>query len=366
MSINRNFKWLAGGIVGMSLLAGGCGLPEESGAQVASETPVVAGDLRVSLSVGRTAFRASEEVAVTVTLTNVGTQEARLLKWYLPGSQDVEEVFQVLRDGEEVEYIGPHYKRPAPTAGEYLTLAPGESFSGSVTLSGMYDLSESGSYTLRYAPAPDHAHGVRLQRVGQLLSDDLTLWIDGRPSGHPEVEAQGTVTAAALSTANCTSTQASSISSAFTSAKSYADNSYSYLVNTTPGNTARYKTWFGSYTSTGWTTAKNHFYSIRDALYNKSVVVDCNCTSSAYAYVYKNSPYRIYVCNAFWSAPSTGTDSKAGTLVHELSHFSVVADTDDHAYGQTNCKNLAVSNPSLSLDNADSHEYFAENTPFLN
>ena len=61
----------------------------------------------------------------------------------------------------------------------------------------------------------------------------------------------------------------------------------------------------------------------------------------------------------------TGTDSKAGTLIHEMSHFTVVAGTDDHAYGQTAARNLAKSNPKLAVDNADSHEYFAENTPNL-
>jgi peptidyl-Lys metalloendopeptidase len=61
----------------------------------------------------------------------------------------------------------------------------------------------------------------------------------------------------------------------------------------------------------------------------------------------------------------TGTDSKAGTLVHEMSHFNVVAGTDDHAYGQSAAKSLALSNPDLALNNADSHEYFAENTPAL-
>jgi peptidyl-Lys metalloendopeptidase len=82
--------------------------------------------------------------------------------------------------------------------------------------------------------------------------------------------------------------------------------------------------------------------------------------------VYPTQPYRIYVCNAFWNAPNTGTDSKAGTLVHEMSHFNVVAATDDHAYGQTAAKNLAISSPTKALDNADSHEYFAENTPAQN
>jgi peptidyl-Lys metalloendopeptidase len=82
--------------------------------------------------------------------------------------------------------------------------------------------------------------------------------------------------------------------------------------------------------------------------------------------VYPTQPYKIYVCNAFWSAPTSGTDSKGGTLVHELSHFNAVAATDDHAYGQSAAASLAISNPTRALDNADSHEYFAENTPGLN
>ena len=63
------------------------------------------------------------------------------------------------------------------------------------------------------------------------------------------------------------------------------------------------------------------------------------------------------------TAPANGTDSKAGTLVHETSHFTVVAGTDDHVYGQTGAHNLAVSNPTNAVDNVDNHEYFAENTP---
>jgi peptidyl-Lys metalloendopeptidase len=95
------------------------------------------------------------------------------------------------------------------------------------------------------------------------------------------------------------------------------------------------------------------------------VVLDCSCKQSYYAYVYPTAPYKIYVCNAFWSAPMTGTDSKAGTLIHEMTHFNVVASTDDWAYGKTAAAALAISNPAKALDNADSHEYFAENTPAL-
>ncbi len=59
----------------------------------------------------------------------------------------------------------------------------------------------------------------------------------------------------------------------------------------------------------------------------------------------------------------TGTDSKGGTIVHETSHFTVVAGTNDYAYGQSACKTLAKSNPSRAIMNADNHEYFTENNP---
>jgi peptidyl-Lys metalloendopeptidase len=142
------------------------------------------------------------------------------------------------------------------------------------------------------------------------------------------------------------------------------NNSVTYL-NGTPGSKPRYTTWFGAYSSSGWSTVKSHFAAVKDALDNKPLVVDCSCNKSYYAYVYPTQPYKIYVCRAFWSAPMTGTDSKGGTLIHELTHFNVVAGTDDHAYGHSAAKSLALSNPTLARDNADSHEYFAENTPAL-
>jgi peptidyl-Lys metalloendopeptidase len=96
-----------------------------------------------------------------------------------------------------------------------------------------------------------------------------------------------------------------------------------------------------------------------------SVTLDCGCRKKYYAYVYPTQPYTIYLCSVFWTAPLTGTDSKAGTLIHEMSHFNVVAGTDDYVYGQAGAKNLAITNPAQAIDNADNHEYFAENNPAL-
>jgi hypothetical protein len=52
-----------------------------------------------------------------------------------------------------------------------------------------------------------------------------------------------------------------------------------------------------------------------------------------------------------------------GTLIHETSHFTIVAGTDDHAYGQSSCQSLAQNDPARAVDNADNHEYIAENNP---
>jgi len=42
-----------------------------------------------------------------------------------------------------------------------------------------------------------------------------------------------------------------------------------------------------------------------------------------------------------------------------------MTESDDWAYGQSACKSLAKSNASTAVDNADSHECFAENNPAL-
>ncbi|MEQ1765440.1 MAG: M35 family metallo-endopeptidase, partial [Pyrinomonadaceae bacterium] len=146
-------------------------------------------------------------------------------------------------------------------------------------------------------------------------------------------------------------------------ASTYSGGANSYLQAGTVNS--RYTTWFGTYQSSRYNTVRSHFSSILGAMDTASVTFNCTCTSSAYAYVYSNQPYTIYLCNAFWAAPALGTDSKAGTLVHEMSHFSVVAGTSDYAYGQMDAKRLANNTPKRAINNADNHEYFAENTPSL-
>ncbi len=316
--------------------------------------------------------------AVEVSITNTSDKTVRLPKWQLPSDQFDAKLFSVSYDGEPVAYEGALVKRGLPQAEDFALLRPGETYRRVVDLSAGYDLSRTGQYVVAFNAPLQHAstsdRAMLRQANGLPMSAQsapLSLWVDGldqlggqkvSPAAKKPVGPSAVVNG--VNYVGCSTTRTNSAGQAVVAARNYSENAKGYLNAGTNG--PRYATWFGAYTTSRYSTARSHFAAIDQALdqSNGQITINCGCSSSAYAYVYPNQPYQIYVCNAFWSAPLTGTDSKAGTLVHEMSHFNVVAGTDDHAYGQSAAKRLAASNPSAALDNADNHEYFAENTPF--
>jgi peptidyl-Lys metalloendopeptidase len=319
----------------------------------------------VSLRADRTAFRAGENVILQASITNPHDEAIQVLKWYLPADGLEAPLLNVTRDGEPVPYVGPVFKRRAPTEEDYLVLQPGETVSGSLDLAAYYDLSASGNYTVTFDAHSEELYARQdkelLKMNGRLASNAISVFIEGRskPSLHaitPEIVNGST------SFSSCSTTRQNQLLTARNDASTYAADSAAYLNAGRQGN--RYITWFGAYLLSRYNTAKSHFTNISSAMDNAAVHFDCTCNDSGvYAYVFPSQPYNIYLCGAFWSAPATGTDSKAGTLIHEMSHFTVVADTDDWAYGQQAARNLANTDPAKAVTNADNHEYFAENTP---
>ena len=170
---------------------------------------------------------------------------------------------------------------------------------------------------------------------------------------------------------NCSSEQEASLTSARNAASSYAAGAVAYFNANKQG--LRYTTWFGVYDLSRYNTVSSNFSAISSAEDTAPVDFDCSCPAypnnpGVLAYVYPTLSYNIYLCSAYWGQPMTGTDSKAGVLIHEMSHFTVVAGTNAHfgeVYGQAAAKDLAITDPDHAIVNADSHEYFAENTPPL-
>jgi peptidyl-Lys metalloendopeptidase len=314
----------------------------------------------VTISTDKAAYTADESVPVNITITNNAGHPVKVLKWYTPVEGVEEPLFVVSVDGAPVQYVGAVYKRPEPKNDDYVNLKPGESVTNAVDLRAYYDMSVTGNYTIRYAVAAadlvEKGNGQG-RNAAALVSNEITVFAEAsRPSAKPTQPPPSEFN-------RCSDTQINQLIQAKGEAKKYSDNAVSYL-NGQVG--PRYTTWFGAYTAQRYNTVDNNFLAIQDAFYNKKVTFDCGCKQKYYAYVYPNQPYNIYVCSVFWQAPLIGTDSKAGTLIHEMSHFTVVAGTDDYVYGQSGAKNLAITNPDNAVKNADNHEYFAENSPFLN
>ena len=374
MSFNRFMK----SAVGIAALAAACN---------AAAAPK---GVAVTLVPEKTALGQTDDVVVRVTFTNTSSVPQYILKFRTPFNGIEEALFDIKRDGQPVPYLGAHIKRAAPTRSDYFVLKPGASHSMKVELSALYDMSVSGDYQIAYKTSSPQLFLAQPQdnaRAGaaaafnadntdnaSLASNPVSVWIDGRVARGQKSQlmldieemkrAAAQPAAASLSFSKCTTSQQTTIAQAMSAGSNMASNSNTYMQNGVIGT--RYTKWFGANNATRVATVKSHFAAIKDAFANKPVTVDCGCNQNYYAYVYPTQPYKIYVCKAFWAAPMTGTDSKGGTLVHEMSHFNVVAGTDDHVYGQSGAASLAISDPAKAVDNADSHEYFAENTPALN
>jgi peptidyl-Lys metalloendopeptidase len=328
----------------------------------------------------------SNDVMARISYTNTESHPIKMLSYLMKANSDgdlEEDLFKITRDGKAVAYEGRHVKRQSPTKADYITIRPGQTVSYNVELSGAYDLSQAGNYSFQYKtlnmslfadqPMLDHKaaimgmDGVTSNRSDAYIAPGEVSYIKTETEARCNPRKQdcggGGSTGGVTFSGACSSGEQTDLISALAAAKNMANDSVSSL-NGSAG--ARYTTWFGTYTSSRFNTVASNFDAIKDALDNKPLTLDCSCNQSYFAYVYPNQPYKIYFCKAFWAANETGTDSRGGTIIHETSHFTAVAGTDDVVYGQSGAKSLAISNPASAIQNADSHEYFAENTPHQN
>jgi peptidyl-Lys metalloendopeptidase len=328
---------------------------------VVCAVPAQAAPVVVELRAERAELTTADDVYVRFNVRNADTRARDILLWHTPFGAEIDSnLFVVTRDGAPVAYLGALAKRGAPEAEDFARLAPGRSLKGRVELTSLYDMSQPGTYEISYRGA---IRDLVPSETGAAMLPSNTVRIDvtgdARPSDAEFMKAMAEAAAvASLSYTKCTATQQTGVAQAVAAASAYADEARSVLASGATG--ARFTTWFKA--TSNLSRAASNFFKIDEAFDTKPVVVDCGCKKKYYAYVYPAQAYKIYVCRAFWSAPVTGTDSRGGTLIHEMSHFDVVAGTDDIAYGQAACKNLTAAQ---AIINADTHEYYAENTPRL-
>jgi peptidyl-Lys metalloendopeptidase len=332
-------------------------------------TSAVAAQLAVSISpaVDKSVVTPAEGAMVRFVITNTSDRELSFLRYNTPLGGFESNLFLVEKDGKTVPYIGKLAMRLGPTPDDWVTIAEGESVEALVNLAEAYDLRTGGNYTIRYRfPIGVRNDNARESMAstgelpGHLLEDvesnTVAVVIDG-PAMIEEVEQ---VAGPERAYSGCTTSQQSSLATSRTSGQNLAARSYNQLNGASGSTNSLYKTWFGTYTSSRYSTVKTGYYNIYYA-FNTTWTYTCtSCESGVIAYVYPNQTYKVWICAAFFNYDST---QRGSFLLHESSHWTAVRGTDDYTYGSANCKNLAISSPSKAVYNADSYRYFSLYAP---
>jgi peptidyl-Lys metalloendopeptidase len=348
-------------------------------------------NLIVNLDFDKVNYNANDQQNLKFTLTNDSVEMIHVLKWNTPFEGMNNDIFLVEREGKYAVYMGRLVKRGSPKPEDYMTIEPKNSSSTEFDLSKFYDAYEPGEYNVEYR---SHLLDAGIEEPRILAQNFLTKSKPLIELNQPNIakftllerrqqrqiggvameflsKHEASLEKAAPTFNNCDLNRQGILNNALTEAEKIANESRLALRDLPENRRAtasRYQEWFGNYDKQHYDKVINDFEKIWDALANKTITFNCSftgCDPNWYAYVQATNPYEIFLCNLFWSARLKGTDSQAGTLIHEISHFNVVAGTSDIVYGQANCRQLAISKPSDVINNADSHEYFAENHPWL-
>jgi len=310
-------------------------------------------------------------IRLKFSLKNGSENPIDVLKWGTPLEGEwTSDCLDVRHDGRPVPYIGMLVKRGTPGPDDYIRIGANQEVSGIVALEKGYQIYQAGEYTVQYRksevtaktpaaiPEGDVQTGFPSEKQPLSSSDPVEFTLI---TGMDEPVSLSRPLAA------CTPGQMNVINAALPEARRIELTAKNALHNT-PANlrpqAQRYREWFGAYDSSRYSIMTGHFDRLSDALATERIYAGC-VDQNIFAKVNPSQPYTIYFGNLFWSAPLNGTDSKAGTFVHEMSHFTIIAGTHDHVYGQPKARYLARIDPNAAIDNADNHEYFAENNPPL-
>jgi len=276
-----------------------------------------------------------EPFYVEYALSNTGVEAVTVLSLDTPLEDSIRAPFLKFNGEVDVEYAGLVVKRIATTElSDFVTLQPGESISETLDLSEFYSFYSDGALEITAASvfrlantamefAPLLTEFSNADSVLVVSSNALYVTVEQAVAKtEPDQESQ-----LAPDYLSCSSSNIQAIEASIANAKTMMAVATAMMDGDFE---MAYTEWFentGSVTSSRYGEIRENMANIESEFTSESYRVDCSCTDNYYAYVYpSDSTHRIYVCNAFWSASQEAYrwDSKPGTLIHELSHFSTL------------------------------------------
>ena len=297
--------------------------------------------IAVSVLPTQSSYGRNDSLEVEVRYTNTTDAEIKFLSWgtALEG-RITSDLFRVEFNGEESVYEGPILKRLPPPESAYIDLAPNESRVKIVGLGTRYNIHRIGTYQVSYRNSDDETKAI-------VLTEE-----------RPAAKLQPIFRA-------CGGDKQTAANSALSLAEVYINNAKNAMLATPVSarcEAERFEHWFGDYDLVRWNRVQDGFNKIATIASSRTVTFDCACTEGSQdtvAYVYPSRHHEVYLCPGFFTYPTAGGESKAGVVVHELSHFTDAADTDDHVYSTGGSYNLARTDPERASRNAANFEYFS-------
>lgn len=263
-----------------------------------------------------------------------------------------------------------------PTKKSFLDLEPSQSFGFNVSLAKEYLLDESGNYRIELNQKK-LLHNP-LQYVNVSCSNlDFDFFITDQPpiSTYVEVSqklSKSNIKCESFGNQHCiynakSIKELNETQEAHFSAKKFLEYTKNNIFNPLPAYIkSAYDTMF----------CKNNYSEINNLQSKLQVMEDYmesdmnywlrakDCDPGDFGYIYPAQPQKnIYFCSLYESAKvvpdsSKNHDSKAGVIIHEVSHKAV--NTLDHFYSYTNCETQALICNPKTITNADCLQIFVE------
>jgi peptidyl-Lys metalloendopeptidase len=327
------------------------GAPDTATQSESAEAQTAGVSLRLTQASGRSA-------SLHYALTNHSSQVVHVLRWKTPLENASDKLFTVRKGDREIPYKGAFGKRVAPPTGDdYVALEPGAELSAEVDLSKTYDLSQGGTFKVNCI-VPAQTLVSEADTVPVDVDTSVTIEVDEteESTSHDDLGSSEQ----AITFSGCSTSMKNTLNGVRALAGVLAGNGLS-AFRANPWS-VRAQRWFNNPFYAGATVDwfLEHI-AIRLAVENYQFICDNGHPSCNGFLARAQGTNTVRICAGFWGLPSSGQDSKAGTLLHELSHFD---GTGDFAYGPQASYDLAVWDPWTAASNADNYEYFYEDVIF--
>lgn len=252
----------------------------------------------------------------------------------------------------------------------FQVIAPGQTVETSFDVAELHDLSNGGAFDIASAGSLSTASidSTELTGAVEFTSNTLTANINGAEA---EKVRRDFIKRSAVQ-ADCTGSKRSSSITALSNCRSLAQAAASAASS----NTAKVQEYFKSTSSSTISTLRNVFNRVASECgsstsgASKTYCTDVygnGCASNVLAYTLPSGSY-IVNCPLYFSALPALTRSchaqdQATTTLHETTHLSQIAGTDDLGYGYAAATRLSTAS---ALNNADSYALFANGKSILN